>query len=225
MTWAETVPGQLEREKKKEGAVASPMGFGPDGGRGRPRRGSLGRAWELGQARAARIWSWAWRCAALAGEAGPAHEGGGGRPRRGGALGRTRGPRRSQRGRSSSPDRIGEAGRGGDPWRRRRRGWATSRRGNGAGEAGTADPGPAGPDPVDPGRVRVKTWPAAANSMASGPYCGELGVAGELLRRAGRGGAEERRRGPGSGSRKFRTTAARASAGLRWACRADAMEE
>ena len=106
------------------------MGFGPDGGRGRPRRGSLGR---------------------------------------------TRGPRRSQRGRSSSPDRIGEAGRGGDPWRRRRRGWATSRRGNGAGEAGTADPGPAGPDPVDPGRVRVKTWPAAANSMASGPYCGELG--------------------------------------------------
>ena len=155
------------------------MGFGPDGGRGRPRRGSLGR---------------------------------------------TRGPRRSQRGRSSSLDRIGEAGRGGDPWRRRRRGWAMSRRGNGAGEAGTADPGPAGPDPVDPGRVRVKTWPAAANSMASGPYCGELGVTGELLRRAGRGGAEERRRGPGSGSRKFRTTAARASAGLRWACRAGAVE-
>ena len=56
------------------------MGFGPDGGRGRPRRGSLGRAWELGQARAARIWSWAWCCAALAGETGPAHEGGGGRP-------------------------------------------------------------------------------------------------------------------------------------------------
>ena len=116
--------------------MASPMGFGPDGGRGRPRRGSLGRAWELGQARAARIWSWAWRCVGLAGEAGPAHEGGGGRPNEAGwswaeggeEVAHAEGPRGRGATRSSLPIRSGSRQGGGGAGRLRRRGWPEPRR-------------------------------------------------------------------------------------------------